>query len=105
MYSFIYYQVKAVDLFSKYFILFSYIFHECTVLCFVKVVMEQTFLLSFRHPVIFCESYIQQYLICLEYLGSLGDLFPLESFGDFRPTHSSLNSISLESEQLQLSVI
>lgn len=35
---------------------------------------------------------------------SLGDLFPLDNFGDFFPTHSSLNSMSLESEQLQLSV-
>lgn len=34
----------------------------------------------------------------------LGDLFPRDNFGDFFPTHSSLNSMSLESEQLQLSV-
>lgn len=33
-----------------------------------------------------------------------GDLFPRDNFGDFFPTHSSLNSMSLESEQLQLSV-
>lgn len=32
------------------------------------------------------------------------DLFPLDNLGDFFPTHSSLNSMSLESEQLQLSV-
>lgn len=32
------------------------------------------------------------------------DLFPRDNFGDFFPTHSSLNSMSLESEQLQLSV-
>lgn len=35
---------------------------------------------------------------------SLGNLFPLDNFGDFFPTHSSLSSMSLESEQLQLSV-
>lgn len=35
---------------------------------------------------------------------SLGDLFPRDNFGDFFPTHSSLNSMSLESEQLQLSL-
>lgn len=39
------------------------------------------------------------------YLGSLGDLLPLDIFGDFLPTQSSLSSISLESEQLQLSII
>lgn len=38
-------------------------------------------------------------------LGSLGDLLPLEIFGDFLPTQSSLSSISLESEQLQLSIM
>lgn len=32
------------------------------------------------------------------------DLFPLDNLGDFFPTHSSLSSMSLESEQLQLSV-
>jgi len=39
------------------------------------------------------------------YLGSLGDLLPLEIFGDFLPTQSSLSSMSLESEQLQLSIM
>lgn len=39
------------------------------------------------------------------YLGSLGDLLPLDIFGDFLPTQSSLNSMSLESEQLQLSIM
>jgi len=39
------------------------------------------------------------------YLGSLGDLLPLDIFGDFLPTQSSLSSMSLESEQLQLSIM
>lgn len=39
------------------------------------------------------------------YLGSLGDLLPLDIFGDFFPTQSSLSSMSLESEQLQLSIM
>lgn len=38
-------------------------------------------------------------------LGSLGDLLPLDIFGDFLPTQSSLSSMSLESEQLQLSIM
>lgn len=38
-------------------------------------------------------------------LGSLGDLLPLDIFGDFFPTQSSLSSMSLESEQLQLSIM
>lgn len=41
----------------------------------------------------------------MQYLGSLGDLLPLEIFGDFFPTQSSLSSMSLESEQLQLSIM
>ena len=39
------------------------------------------------------------------YLGSLGDLLPLDILGDFLPTQSSLSSMSLESEQLQLSIM
>lgn len=39
------------------------------------------------------------------YLGNLGDLLPREIFGDFLPTQSSLSSMSLESEQLQLSIM
>lgn len=39
------------------------------------------------------------------YLGSLGDLLPLDIFGDFLPIQSSLSSMSLESEQLQLSIM
>lgn len=39
------------------------------------------------------------------YRGSLGDLLPLDIFGDFFPTQSSLSSMSLESEQLQLSIM
>lgn len=39
------------------------------------------------------------------YLGSLGDLLPRDIFGDFLPTQSSLSSMSLESEQLQLSIM
>lgn len=37
-------------------------------------------------------------------LGSLGDLLALEILGDFLPAQSSLSSMSLESEQLQLSI-
>ena len=37
-------------------------------------------------------------------LNSFGDLFPRDNFGDFFPTHSSVSSMSLESEPLQLSV-
>ena len=44
--------------------------------------------------------------VCVySHLGSLGDLLPLEIFGDFLPTQSSLSSMSLESEQLQLSIM
>lgn len=46
-----------------------------------------------------------QYIWVPGYLGSLGDLLPLDIFGDFLPTQSSLSSISLESEQLQLSIM
>lgn len=38
------------------------------------------------------------------YLGSLGDLLARLIFGDFFAAQSSLSSISLESEQLQLSI-
>lgn len=46
-----------------------------------------------------------QYTLSSRYLGSLGDLLPLDIFGDFLPTQSSLSSMSLESEQLQLSIM
>lgn len=39
-----------------------------------------------------------------DYLGSLGDLLALVILGDFFAAQSSLSSISLESEQLQLSI-
>lgn len=38
------------------------------------------------------------------HLGSLGDLLAREILGDFLAAQSSLSSMSLESEQLQLSV-
>lgn len=38
-----------------------------------------------------------------DYLGSLGDLLAREILGDFLAAQSSLSSMSLESEQLQLS--
>ena len=39
-----------------------------------------------------------------DYLGSLGDLLARLILGDFFAAQSSLSSISLESEQLQLSI-
>ena len=39
------------------------------------------------------------------YLGSLGDLLAREILGDFLAAQSSLSSMSLESEQLQLSIM
>lgn len=39
-----------------------------------------------------------------DYLGSLGDLLARLILGDFLAAQSSLSSISLESEQLQLSI-
>ena len=39
------------------------------------------------------------------YLGSFGDLLAREILGDFLAAQSSLSSMSLESEQLQLSII
>lgn len=39
------------------------------------------------------------------YLGSLGDLLARETLGDFLAAQSSLSSMSLESEQLQLSIM
>lgn len=46
----------------------------------------------------------KDFIFILSEMQILGDLFPRDNFGDFFPTHSSLNSMSLESEQLQLSV-
>lgn len=40
-----------------------------------------------------------------DYLGSLGDLLAWEILGDFLAAQSSLSSMSLESEQLQLSIM
>ena len=40
---------------------------------------------------------------CVKFMYIISDLLPRDNFGDFFPTHSSLNSMSLESEQLQLS--
>lgn len=51
------------------------------------------------------DGMLQYTLVRSGYLGSLGDLLPLDIFGDFLPTQSSLSSMSLESEQLQLSIM
>lgn len=45
------------------------------------------------------KKYLRNY-----YLGSLGDLLARLILGDFFAAQSSLSSISLESEQLQLSI-